>query len=73
MYRVMIRQKWDGPELMIHSPHVNPLKLVNTAINQDAATNSAFTFNIYFGNPGHNAMNSMVTLVRKHSPEDILN
>jgi hypothetical protein len=64
MYRVTIRQKWDGPETMIHSPHANPLKLVNASITQDVATMPGFTFNIYPGNPGYDAMQYMTTLVR---------
>lgn len=64
MYRVTIRQKWDGPETMIHSPHANPLKLINTSITQDVATIPGFTFNIYPGNPGYDAMHYMTTLVR---------
>lgn len=64
MYRVTIRQSWDGPEMMIHSPHANPLKLANASITQDVATIPGFTFNIYPGNPGYNAMQYMATLVR---------
>lgn len=66
MYRVTIRQSWDGPETMIHSPHVNALKIDNEDIGFDVAATPSMTFNIYYGNPGYEAMQNLVTLVRVH-------
>ncbi|WP_127849487.1 phage tail spike protein [Lacticaseibacillus hulanensis] len=68
MYQVFIRQGWNGEETLIHSAHVNELKLISPQITYDVTAFPAFTFSIYPDNPGYSMLNYLTTFVRVYKP-----
>lgn len=70
MYQVTMRQSWDGEETVIHSARSNPIKLPEAQVTLDTASIPGFSFDIYPGNPGYDALQYMTTLV---TVRDIVN
>lgn len=68
MYQVFIRQGWNGEETLIHSAHINTLKLISPQITFDVTAFPAFSFSIYPDNPGYSMLNYLTTFVRVYKP-----
>ncbi|MCG4280862.1 phage tail protein [Lacticaseibacillus saniviri] len=64
MYRVTIRQSFDGEETVIHSNQANELKLLDAQVIQDVAAVDTFQFSIYPNNPGYNVIQYLQTFLR---------
>lgn len=69
MYQVWIRQSWVGNEQLIHSAHVNSLKLADPVVTLDVAAINSFTFNIYPNNPGYSQLRYLTTLIRVYDTQ----
>ncbi|MEV3650319.1 phage tail spike protein [Paenibacillus larvae] len=62
MYKVSLIN--DGLETVIHSPHVDDLKLSSGMINLGLNQIDSFTFSINLGNPGYGKIKPLRTLVK---------
>lgn len=62
MYEVTILN--DGIKTMIHSPHVNELKLPTGVIKKEINLIDSFNFSLYMNNPGFNKIKPLRTLIQ---------
>lgn len=64
MYRVTVRQGWDGEETTIHSENMNSVKLLSAKITKDVDSIDSFAFNISPKSPQYNAFKYRTTFVK---------
>lgn len=64
MYRVTVRQGWDGQEKTIHSENVNSVKLLSAKITKSVDSIDSFAFNISPKSPQYNAFKYRTTFVK---------
>lgn len=64
MYRVTVRQGWDGKETTIHSKNMNSVKLLSAKITKDVDSIDSFAFNISPKSPQYNAFKYRTTFVK---------
>ncbi|ARJ71047.1 hypothetical protein LP065_10190 [Latilactobacillus sakei] len=64
MYRVTVRQGWDGQETTIHSENMNSVKLLSAKITKDVDSIDSFAFNISPKSPQYNAFKYRTTFVK---------
>lgn len=63
MYRVTIRQGWNGKPTMIHSPYLNGVKLPDAKVVKDVAAAASFNFTIYPNSNGYSNLHPYSTFV----------
>ena len=64
MYRVTVRQGWDGEETTIHSENMSSVKLLSAKIAKDVDSIDSFAFNISPKSPQYNAFKYRTTFVK---------
>lgn len=64
MYRVTVRQGWDGEETTIHSENMNSTKLLSAKITKDVDSIDSFAFNISPKSPQYNAFKYRTTFIK---------
>ncbi|CAM2783068.1 phage tail protein [Latilactobacillus sakei] len=64
MYRVTVRQGWDGQETTIHSENMNSVKLLSAKITKDVDSIDSFAFNISPKSPQYNAFKYRTTFIK---------
>ena len=64
MYRVTVRQGWDGQETTIHSENMNSVKLLSAKITKDVDSIDSFAFNISPKSTQYNAFKYRTTFVK---------
>lgn len=64
MYRVTVRQGWDGQEVTIHSENMNSTKLLSAKITKDVDSIDSFEFSISPKSPYYNAFKYRTTFVK---------
>lgn len=64
MYRVTVRQGWDGQETTIHSENMSSVKLLSAKITKDVDSIDSFAFNISPKSPQYNAFKYRTTFVK---------
>ena len=64
MYRVTVRQGWDGKETTIHSENMNSVKLLSAKITKDVDSIDSFAFNISPKSSQYNAFKYRTTFVK---------
>jgi len=64
MYRVTVRQGWDGEETTIHSENMNSTKLLSAKITKDVDSIDYFEFSISPKSPYYNAFKYRTTFVK---------
>lgn len=64
MYRVTVRQGWDGQETTIHSENMSSIKLLSAKITKDVDSIDSFAFNISPKSPQYNAFKYRTTFVK---------
>ncbi|WP_436645093.1 phage tail protein [Latilactobacillus sakei] len=64
MYRVTVRQGWDGQETTIHSENMSSVKLLSAKITKDVDSIDSFAFNISPESPQYNAFKYRTTFVK---------
>lgn len=64
MYRVTVRQGWDGQESTIHSENMSSVKLLSAKITKDVDSIDSFAFNISPKSPQYNAFKYRTTFVK---------
>lgn len=64
MYRVTLRQGWDGEETTIQSPWNNETKLISPIVHKDVGSIDNFTFTIYPNSAAYNELHYFTSFVR---------
>lgn len=64
MYRVTIRQGWNGNETTIQSPWDNEAKLINPVVHKDVDNIETFTFTIYPNSAAYNELHYFTSFIR---------
>lgn len=64
MYRVTVRQGWDGQETTIHSENMSSVKLLSAKITKDVDSIDSFAFNISPKSPQYNAFKYRTTFIK---------
>ena len=69
MYRVTVRDGWDGAEHTIHSENLNDTKLLTAKITRDIDAIDSFQFSISPESPYYNEFHGMTTFVKVMIPK----
>ncbi|MCP8847900.1 phage tail protein [Latilactobacillus curvatus] len=69
MYRVTVRDGWDGTEHTIHSENLNDTKLLTAKIMRDIDAIDSFQFSISPESPYYNDFKGMTTFVKVTIPK----
>lgn len=69
MYRVTVRDGWDGAEHTIHSENLNDTKLLTAKITRDIDAIDSFQFSISPESPYYNEFKGMTTFVKVTIPK----
>ncbi|AWV73260.1 phage tail protein [Latilactobacillus curvatus] len=69
MYRVTVRDGWDGAEHTIHSENLNDTKLLTAKITRDIDAIDSFQFSINPKSPYYNDFKGMTTFVKVTVPK----
>ncbi|WP_076647332.1 GH25 family lysozyme [Latilactobacillus sakei] len=69
MYRVTVRNGWDGAEHTIHSENLNDTKLLTAKITRDIDAIDSFQFSISPESPYYNEFHGMTTFVKVTIPK----
>ncbi|WP_459128114.1 phage tail protein [Latilactobacillus curvatus] len=69
MYRVTVRDGWDGAEHTIHSENLNDTKLLTAKITRDIDAIDSFQFSISPESPYYNDFKGMTTFVKVTIPK----
>lgn len=69
MYRVTVRDGWDGAEHTIHSENLNDTKLLTAKITRDIDAIDSFQFSISPESPYYNEFHGMTTFVKVTIPK----
>lgn len=64
MYRVTLRQDWNGDETTIQSPWDNETKLISPVVHKDIDNIETFTFTIYPNSAAYNELHYFTSFVR---------
>lgn len=64
MYRVTVRQGWDGQEMTIHSENMSSVKLLSAKITKDVDSIDSFAFNISPKSSQYNTFKYRITFVK---------
>jgi hypothetical protein len=64
MYRVTLRQGWNGDETTIQSPWDNKAKLISPVVHKDIDNIETFTFTIYPNSAAYNELHYFTSFIR---------